>query len=300
MSNKPLTIRIPQKLRTRFEDHARWTNKTKTQVIIEALNLYLESDEAKKDIKIDSKAIGEIWLLLYRQLDFDLNIGLVPDQLMNLTNKIKNADYDIKIRVFNQTHVFFKECLKCIKNSPQQERSEKAKLLNRAIPIFDSLIKNNNDSQKFHRVYAYLAYALAYIDTYVKKEDINIKDLYSQSPLELISKAIQIRTDNEPNPEFYIYELKRTIFKIKDNYQINQQNETSKDFLNELIEDLEKSIENCKLAKEICQCILEEDDKKFKKDIENIIVGSDFTFKECKKIRDFKEIKEWMKKYFQV
>ena len=297
--DNPFTIRMPQDLKQQCDEYAKAKGITRSKLIIEAVKLFLKE---KKTLKIEE--IGEIWLLLYRQLDIDLEKGLVLKQREDLTKKIKNAGYDIKIEVFNQTHLFFKQCLKKIKSASTMKKN--AKLLKRAIPILDSLITNNDENtRKFHRVYAYLAYCLDYIDTYAKKEDnINLKDLYQQSPLELIDKAIEIRTNNnELNPEFYIYEFKRALFKLKYYHQIDKQEETStsKEFLNELIEDLKKSIKNCKLVQEICQCLLEEED--FREKVLELTDDSDNISQECNKIKEstkYKALKHELKEHHQT
>lgn len=124
---------------------------------------------------------------------FDETLGLLNEQIEELKEFIENAS-------LSQRAIIFLEAKK-VREKNAQDGQQKPWMVERTIPIFEALMKNDPEN---HRIHAQLGYAL----------QNKTQPDWSRAEAEL-SKAIQLRdTSPDENEKFWVYEFNRAISRI--------------------------------------------------------------------------------------
>jgi hypothetical protein len=144
-----------------------------------------------KQVKEQSESGAKAMELLERYLDETL--GLANEQVEDLKALIENASISERAIIFLEA--------KKVREKNAQDGKKKPWMVERTIPIFEALMKNDLEN---HRIHAQLGYALQ-----GKREPD-----WSKAEVEL-SKAIELRDKSiDKNESFWVYEFNRAICRI--------------------------------------------------------------------------------------
>lgn len=237
MASETFSARLPDELSTRVERYIKESRITKAELLKRALNFYLDSPDAhnQKGFLISDRSVGNTMKMVHLQLDSSFSNNFLDKQIDALKNDIKFVPYDVKVQIFIAAHKFFKNCLRNSKNSDSDNYYRWMRLIDKTIPIFEALVESSSSDalqDQDHRCFAFLSYALAYKASRQSNFQLS-KKLFERS-LEYLDKAINIRDEEDQNPEFHWYEFKKSIFLIQSNDQFNLKKKSSIKFIKEI------------------------------------------------------------------
>jgi uncharacterized protein (DUF1778 family) len=306
--NVPITLRVPIDLRDRIDKEAQQAGQNRTQFIIEAIHEHLNSPKThqnKKFFPFSDRSIGTALNLAQQQLDHSFIDGLAEQQIALFQSVIKEVPYEVKMRIFLDALQYFKQNLKKAKDTKnldpdttiEAHQQKHIRRLERTVPIFQGLvdsIEETGPQGEDHRLYAYLAYALAY------KTELNQDFQLLKKAKNYLEKAIHLRNQIEyEDAEFYWYEVKKSILEVQTDFDFAAKKESSEETLKSVNSNLNIArrfnIKVNKLMQEIESDDLEpthELSEEKQTSISEIIKNNNISISECNTLKQWLRINQ--------